>query len=299
MSTPEPQASLWDRVKDRPGALGADREAALAHVRGLARAQAVRSREEAMTFLAGVGDAEARELMLVMALTESNYGLTERLVTTLSAQGDAVDAAKALHLADLHSAKASAFAFRRMAKAIAERLGLAENDLKGALSGVELDLFRGRLATLVPAKASGPSAGPALAPVPAARARLHPALAVVLIAALVAAAAGLALWPRLQESLDAAGERTVTIAPKALVSAAAPASYTHAKVTWTGVVENAVALTKTLYIKTGDGAQVIAVYDSQLPDLRPGDPVSFTGRITGRSRFGPIHLRGLTVERTR
>lgn len=289
--------SLWDRVKDRPDALGADREAALTHVRGLARAAAVRSREEAMTFLAGMGDAEARELLLVMALTETNYGLTERLVATLGAQGDAVDAAKAMHLADLHGAKASAFAFRRIAKAIAERLGHPENDLKGALTGAELELFRGRLATQVPARASGPVAVPAIAPA-APPARLSSGLAVMLIAALVGAGASFALWPRLNDALDAAGDRTVTIAPGAFASAAAPASYTHAKVTWAGVVENAVALTRTLYVKTGDGAQVIAVFDD-LPDVRAGDPVRFTGRITGRSRFGPIHLRGLTVERAR
>lgn len=301
--------ALWERVKSRPGELGADRAAALAHATKLGRASVVRSRDEAATFLAGVGDTQARELLLVMLLIEGNYGLTERLVTVLSAQSEALDAAKALKVAEAYEARAAAFAFRRVARGVCERLGVAEQQVRAELADAEAILFLGRVAAAdrelqaTRASAASGTGHATLSRVPpgagAPRPHLSGGLAAALLVALVMAGAWVALAPKLSELAEAQSERTSTVTPQALASASAPASFTHAKVTWSGVIENAVALTRTLYIKTGDGAQVVAVYDDILPDVRTGEAVKFSGKVTGRSRFGPIHLRGLTVERVR
>ena len=190
--------------------------------------------------------------------------------------------------------------------------------LRGAVPDAEMELFLRRMAS--DDRATGASASGSASTVPKSAAartgalgtpqtpvtlgtpqtpgfRIGNGLALALLVALVSTAAGLAVWPKLNQLTEAAGERVSTVTPQALASSNAPASFTHARVSWEGVVESVQAPAQTLHVKTAGGALVIAIFDA-LPDLRAGERVRFSGKITGRSRFGPIHMRGLTVERT-
>lgn len=278
----------------------ADRALALEVLSNVARSRLARAREALVTYLTGVPDSEIHELFLLMLRRENNYGLTEQLVTALSAHGDVAVAAKAGRIAQTQSGTAAEFAYRRVARAVAERLALSDAAIRDAVADAEHEVLARKLAQIAAERPfTGAISIPVIAaPAPTPRARMPGGVAAALIVLLALAGVGVAVWPAMNDAIDQTSVKTSSITPTAFSESKTPNAYLLARVSWDGQVERVQADAHALYIKSG-GSEIIATYDGELPDVRVGDRVKFTGKITGRSRFGPILMRGLTVERAR
>ena len=279
-----------------------EKPTALDAFRQMTRAAAPRTREAAVAALARLAEPEGWDLLLAMLLAESNYNLTERVVAVLSAQGDVGVAAKALRISQLQSGVAAAFAYRRVVRAVGERLGVPEGALKDAVREPEMDLFLRKLAPDRGPEAGAASRAPkAVVKSTAVKVPVDGRLAAGALAVLIVTGVGVALWPMLGKPGEAAGPASTgagaaAVSPQALASSRTPAAFTNQSVSWEGRVSSVVPGARTLYLAAGQ-EQIAAVFDDTLPELHEGDRVRVRGKVAGRSRLGPIHLHGLSVEK--
>lgn len=262
-------------------------------LRGMARSQLPRSREAAVHCLTQIDDRDAHDILLAMLNGENNYPLVERVVVFLSARGDASAGAKAQALAAAQNV-AGVFAYKRVARGIAGRLGIPETQLKTDVPAAEIEVFvrqalnRQAKTGTVPVRA--PTRPEPVAPPP--RKGQGQALAAAALVLLCAAGAWFALDGRDERGMPPV---TASVSPQALSTTPSPAAFANAVVSWDLTVKDLDPTGRQLHLLDGR-TRVAAVFDRPC-DVRPGDRVRVRGRVTGRSRFGPVHLEGLAVER--
>lgn len=272
---------------------------AMEALRGMARSPLARSREAAVHCLTQIDDRDARDILLAMLNGENNYQLVERVVTFLIAKGDVAVAAKALALTQAPNGVAGVFAYKRVVRGISERLKVPEHQLKSDVPAAEIELFvrlalhrgAGRTGT-VPVRSPSRPERTTVAAAPPRKSHAQ-AFAVGALVLVCGAGAWVALGPGTSERGVPAV--TASVSPQSLSTTPSPAAFANAVVSWELTVKDLDPTGRQMHLFTGT-TRVAAVFDRPC-DVRPGDRVRVRGRVMGRSRFGPVHLEGLAVER--